>query len=82
MKRSFDRKYCAQSADGMTNSEDPDKTALGAVRSGSALFAKACVSENLQSLRYSILHVFPTYSLTYLDRVKLQLIFFQLSSQS
>ena len=27
IKRSFDRKYCAQSADGMTNSVDPDQTA-------------------------------------------------------
>ena len=31
-KRFFDRKYCAQSADRMTNSVDPDQTApLGAV---------------------------------------------------
>ena len=29
IKRSFDRKYCAQSADGMTNSVDPDQTAHG-----------------------------------------------------
>ena len=52
IKRSSDRKNYAQSADGMTNSVDPDQTApLGAVWSGSALFAEACVSENLGSLR-------------------------------
>ena len=38
---------------GMANSVDPDQTApLGAVWSGSALFAQAYVSENLGSLRY------------------------------
>ena len=38
-------------ADGMTNSVDPDQTApLGAVWSGSALFAQAYLSENLGSL--------------------------------
>ena len=32
IKRSFDRKNCAQGADGITNSVDPDQTApLGAV---------------------------------------------------
>ena len=36
-------------ADGMANSVDPD---LGAVWSGSALFAQAYLSENLGSLRY------------------------------
>ena len=40
-------------ADGMANSEDPDQTApLGAVWSGSALFAQAYLSENLGSLLY------------------------------
>ena len=40
-------------ADGMPNSVDPDQTApLGAVWSGSALFAQAYLSENLGSLRY------------------------------
>ena len=40
-------------ADGMANSVDPDQTApLGAVWSGSTLFAQACLSENLGSLRY------------------------------
>ena len=35
-------------ADGMANSADPDQTApLGAVWSGSALFAQTCLSENL-----------------------------------
>ena len=41
-------------ADGMANSVDPDQTApLGAVWSGSALFAQAYLSENLGSLRYN-----------------------------
>ena len=40
-------------ADWMANSVDPDQTApLGAVWSGSALFAQAYLSENLGSLRY------------------------------
>ena len=40
-------------ADGMANSVDPDQTApLGAVWSGSALFAQENLSENLGSLRY------------------------------
>ena len=40
-------------ADGMANSVDPDQTApLGAVWSGSALFAQAYLSENLELLRY------------------------------
>ena len=44
-------------ADGMANSVDPDQTApLGAVWSGSALFAQAYLSENLGSLRYSLFH--------------------------
>ena len=39
-------------AGGMANSVDPDQTApLGAVWSGSALFAQACLSENLESLQ-------------------------------
>ena len=39
-------------ADEMANSEDPDQTApLGAVWSGSALFAQTYLSENLESLR-------------------------------
>ena len=38
---------------GMANSVDPGQTApLGAVWSGSALFAQAYLSENLGSLRY------------------------------
>ena len=45
---------CPNDADGMANSVDPesaDQTApLGAVWSGSALFAKAYMSENLGSL--------------------------------
>ena len=35
--------------DGMANSVDPDQTAP----SGSILFAQACLSENLGSLRYT-----------------------------
>ena len=39
----------------MANSVDPDQTApLGAVCSGTALFAKAYQSENLGSLRYKL----------------------------
>ena len=42
-------------ADRMANSVDPDQTApLGAVWSGSALFAQAYLSENLGSLRYTV----------------------------
>ena len=38
-------------ADGMANSVDPDQTApLGAVWSGSTLFAQNYLSENLRSL--------------------------------
>ena len=39
-------------AEGIANSVDPDQTTpLGAVWSGSALFALACLSENLGSLQ-------------------------------
>ena len=42
-------------ADGMANSVDPDQTApLGAFCFGSALFAQACLSENLGSLRVTL----------------------------
>ena len=42
-------------ADGMANSVDPDQTApLGAVWSGSTLFAQAYLSENLGLLRQLI----------------------------
>ena len=45
-------------ADGIANSVDPDQTApLRAVWSGSALFAKAYLSENLGSLRYSGMNI-------------------------
>ena len=44
-KMSFHREICQKSANRMTNSVDPDQTApKGAVLSGSALFAKACLS--------------------------------------
>ena len=43
---------CPKDADEMANSVDPDQTApLGAVWSGSALFAQIYLSENLGSLR-------------------------------
>ena len=43
-------------AAGIANNVDPDKTApLGAVWSGSALFAQTYLSKNLRSLRYVIL---------------------------
>ena len=46
-------------AAGIAKSADPDQTApLGAVWSGSALFAQTCLSENLGTLRY-IIFVFP-----------------------
>ena len=51
---------CPNDADVMANSVDPDQTApLGAVWSGSALFAQAYLSENLGSLRYlwSVAHI-------------------------
>ena len=39
--------------EGLANSVDPDQTApLGAVWSGSTLFAQTCLSENLGTLRY------------------------------
>ena len=49
----YHRVMSPNDADGMANSVDPDQTApLGAVWSGSALFAQAYLSENLGSLRY------------------------------
>ena len=50
----YHRLMSPNDADGMANSVDPDETApLGAVWSGSALFAQAYLSENLGSLRYT-----------------------------
>ena len=46
-------------AEGIANSIDPDQTApapLGAVWSGSALFAQAYLSEKLGSLQYACIH--------------------------
>ena len=49
-------------ADGMANSVDPNQTApLGAVWSGSALFAQTCLSENLGKLRYLKFDTLPSY---------------------
>ena len=43
---------CPKGADGMANSVDPDQTApVGAVWSGSTLFAQASLSENLGTLQ-------------------------------
>ena len=40
-------------AEGIANSVDPDQTApLGAVWSGSALFAQSCLSENFWEFQY------------------------------
>ena len=47
----YSRVMSPNDADGMANSVDPDQTApLGAVWSGSALFAKTCLSENSGTL--------------------------------
>ena len=49
----YHRVLSPNDADGMATSVDPDQTApLGAVWSGSALFARTCLSENLEKLRY------------------------------
>ena len=48
----YHRVMSPKDADGMANSADPDQTApVGAVWSGSALFAQAYLSENLGPLR-------------------------------
>ena len=48
----YHRVMSPNDADGMANSVDPDQTApLGAVWSGSALFAQTCLSENFRKLR-------------------------------
>ena len=42
-------------ADRIANSVDPDQTApLGAVRSGSALFAQTCLSKNLGKITVTV----------------------------
>ena len=54
----YHRLMSPNDADGMANSVDPDQTApLGAVWSGSALFAQAYLSEDLGSLRYEFFFV-------------------------
>ena len=56
-------------ADGMANSVDPDQTApLGAVWSGSALFAKAYLSENLGLLRVTTMVGW--YNLTAVEQIR------------
>ena len=67
----YHRLMSPNDADGMANSVDPDQTAhqtapLGAVWSGSALFAQACLSENLRSLRYKIMR--KQYNLSHVKR--------------
>ena len=53
-KRFYQRVMHPKDVDSIANSEDPDQTApLGAVSSGSALFAQTNLSENLGSLRHS-----------------------------
>ena len=48
----YHRLLSSNDADELANSVDPDQTApLGAVWSGSSLFAQAYLSENLESLR-------------------------------
>ena len=48
----YHRVMSPNAPDGMANNVDPDQTApIGAVGSGSALFAQAYLSENLGSLR-------------------------------
>ena len=49
--RLYHRVISLNEADGMANNVDPDQTA---VWSGSALFAQAYLSENLGSLRYTL----------------------------
>ena len=52
----YHRVMSLNDADGKANSVDPDQTApLGAVWSGSALFAQTYLSENLGSLWYSVI---------------------------
>ena len=49
----YHRVMSPNDADGMANCVDPDQTApLGALWSGSTLFAQTCLSENLGKLRY------------------------------
>ena len=50
-------------AEGIAKSVDPDQTApLGAVWSGSPLFAQTCLSENLGKLRYNILSIIYSFA--------------------
>ena len=54
-KRPNLRVFCQNNANGRANSEDPDQTApLGAVWSGSGLFAQTYLYDNLGSLQYSV----------------------------
>ena len=56
-------------ADGMANSVDPDQTTpLGAVWSGSALFAQAYLSENLGSLQYDAMKDCPPYQYKHISK--------------
>ena len=71
-------------ADGMANSVDPDQTApLGAVWSGSALFAQAYLSENLGSLWYChyLLNIHPVMKVKLLQVLDQILILIWATSQ-
>ena len=61
----YHRVMSPNDAEGMVNSVDPNQTPLGAVWSGSALFAQTRLSENLGSLRYSGRKHLTGESLTY-----------------
>ena len=50
-------------AEGISNSVDPNQTPLGAVWSGTALFAQICLSENLGTLRYRCVFFYKSSSL-------------------
>ena len=61
-------------ADRTANSVDPDQTApLGAVWSGSALFAQTCLSENLGSLGYFLPSYCPAPKFWYVISIKRQM---------
>ena len=60
-------------AEGIANNVDPDQTApLGAVWSGSALFAQICLSENLGTSQPTWLSI----AITITVKVLLQYVFF------
>ena len=60
----YHRVMSSNDADRLANSVDPDQT-LGAVWSGSALFAQTCLSENLGTLWYALSYQRKIPSLTW-----------------